>query len=81
MGNSFSRVNRTCKPVRLFDGDFIVVASDGLTDAIPVDKIPEYINKYSVSTAQHLKLSVRNSRRPSQDNYTAIVIRMVYDLF
>lgn len=81
MGNSFSRVNRTYKPIRIFDGDYIVVASDGLTDAIPIEKIPNYVKQYSVTTAQHLKLSVRNSRRPSQDNYTAVVIRMVYDIF
>ena len=81
MGNSYSRVNRTFRPLRLFAGDYIIVASDGLTDAISLDKLARYINKHSVITAQHLKLNVRNSRRPSQDNYTAIVIKMDYDLF
>lgn len=81
MGNSYSRVNRTYKPIRLFAGDFIVVTSDGITDAIPLNKIPEYVHKYSISSAERLKFTVRNSRRPSQDNYTAVVIKMQYDIF
>ena len=81
MGNSYSRVLRTCSPIRLFDGDYIIVASDGLTDAMTLDKIADYIGNHSVITAEHLKLSVKSSRRPSQDNYTAVVIRMEYDLF
>ena len=81
MGNSYSRVNRTCSPIRIYDGDYIIVASDGLTDAMTLEQIAEYVSNHSVITAEHLKLSVRNSRRPSQDNYTAIVIRMEYDLF
>ena len=81
MGNSYSRVNRTYKPIRLFAGDFIVVTSDGITDAIPLEKIPEYVNKYSITSAERLKFTVRNSRRPSQDNYTAVVIKMQYDIF
>ena len=81
MGNSYSRVNRTCSPLLLFDGDYVIVASDGLTDAMSLEKIADYVTNHSVITAEHLKLSVKSSRRPSQDNYTAIVIRMEYDLF
>ena len=81
MGNSYSRVVRTMKPIRLFDGDYIIVSSDGITDAIPLDKIPEYLNKRTVLSAERLKLTVKSSRRPSQDNYTAVVIKMEFDLF
>ncbi|SCW40621.1 Serine/threonine protein phosphatase PrpC [Ruminococcaceae bacterium YRB3002] len=80
MGNSYSRVTRTFRPVRLYDGDYVIVSSDGLTDAIPLEKIPEYLHKRAVSSAERLKFTVRSSRRPSQDNYTAVIIRMEYDI-
>ncbi len=81
MGNSFSRVNRTCKPIRLFNGDYIIVSSDGITDAIPLHKIPHYLQKSAFTFAERLKFTIRSSRRPSQDNYTAVVIKMEFDLF
>ncbi|MCR5061150.1 MAG: protein phosphatase 2C domain-containing protein [Saccharofermentans sp.] len=81
MGNSYSRVNRTFRPIRIFEGDYIIVSSDGLTDAIPMEKLPEYLNKQSVYSAERLKFSVRSSKRPNQDNYTAIIIKMEFDIF
>lgn len=81
MGNSYSRVHRTMKPIRLFDGDYIIVSSDGITDAIPMKKLPEYVHNRAVHSAERIKFTVKSSRRPSQDNYTAVVIKMEFDLF
>lgn len=81
MGNSYSRVNRTFKPMRLFDGDYIIVSSDGITDAIPLKKLPVYVHNSATHSAERLKFTIKNSRRPTQDNYTAVVIKMEFDMF
>ena len=41
MGNHNPRVIYTKKPMRLLDGDTVIVSSDGVTDAIPWKSIPK----------------------------------------
>lgn len=73
MGNLNPRVIYTKKPIRIFDGDKIIVSSDGLTDAVPINKITRYLKDSAASTAVELKRAVASKKRPKQDNYTAIV--------
>ena len=73
MGNKNPRVIFTKKPIRIFDGDKIIVSSDGLTDAVPLRIMHHYIKDGAVSTAAELKRAVASRKRPKQDNYTGIV--------
>ena len=73
MGNKNPRVIYTKKPIRIFDGDMIIVSSDGLTDAVALRNIPHYVKDSAGSTALELKRAVAARKRPKQDNYTGIV--------
>jgi serine/threonine protein phosphatase PrpC len=73
MGNQNPRVIYTKKPIRIFDGDKIIVSSDGLTDAVSLRNMPHYIKETAASTALELKRAVASRKRPKQDNYTGIV--------
>ena len=76
MGNHNPRVIYTKKPMRLLDGDTIIVNSDGVTDAIPVKSIPRYDAVSARIMAQNLKFSVKQKKHPKQDNYTGVVIKL-----
>lgn len=78
VGNIETNVIHTSKPMQLYEDDIIVVSTDGLTDAVSLNKmknmlLPEY-------NAQHLarlmKSGVKNKRLPKQDNFSAVIIKM-----
>ena len=73
MGNQNPRVIYTKKPIRIFDGDKIIVSSDGLTDAVSLRNMPHYLKDGASATALELKRAVASRKRPKQDNYTGIV--------
>ena len=73
MGNQDPKVIYTRKPIRIFDGDKIIVSSDGLTDAVSLRHMKHYIKDSASVTATQLKHAVAGRKRPKQDNYTAIV--------
>lgn len=73
MGNQNPHVIYTKKPMRIFDGDVIIISSDGLTDAVSLKNIPNYIKESANGTAAALKAAVASRKRPKQDNYTGIV--------
>lgn len=76
MGNHNPRVIYTKKPMRLLDGDTVIVSSDGVTDAIPYKSIPKYDARTARGMASNLKLSVKQKKYPKQDNYTGVVIKL-----
>lgn len=76
IGNANTRVFNSSKPMRLLHDDIIIVSSDGLTDAIPLNNIPKNIMGSARATAERLKISIRTRRLKRQDNYTGIVIKM-----
>lgn len=76
MGNSNVRVNYTCLPMKLYDGDVIVVCSDGVTDAVAWNRLPMVVSHEAKRTADGLKLSVKGKNLARQDNYTGIVIQL-----
>lgn len=78
VGNLETNVIHTSKPIQLYEDDIIIVSTDGVTDAVSLNKIkgmlsPEY-------SAQHLarlmKSGVRNKKLPKQDNFSAVIIKM-----
>ncbi|MBR6960358.1 MAG: protein phosphatase 2C domain-containing protein, partial [Clostridiales bacterium] len=66
MGNQNPRVIYTKKPIRIFDGDKIIVSSDGLTDAVALRNIHHYLKDSASATALELKRAVASRKRPKQ---------------
>lgn len=78
VGNIETNVMHTSKPIQLYEDDIIVVSTDGVTDAVSLNKMkgmlsPDYSAQHM---ARLIKSGVRNKRLPKQDNFSAIVIKM-----
>lgn len=81
MGNSNPKVNFTHYPIKLFDGDTIIVCSDGVTDALPYYQMPRYVTYDASQTASNYKAIIRSKSIPRQDNYTGIFIQLSRNRF
>ncbi|MCR5803604.1 MAG: SpoIIE family protein phosphatase [Clostridia bacterium] len=76
MGNNNIRVNYSQSPLKLFDGDIIVICSDGVTDAISLNSMINLIGNSARKTAENIKLAIRMKNFQRQDNYSAVVIKL-----
>lgn len=78
VGNSNPNVihSRKNSPLRMHDGDTIIICSDGVTDTINVKLLPMFIHKSAKKTAEMIKFEVRHKAMPKQDNFTCIVIKL-----
>ena len=78
VGNLETNVMHTSRPIQLYEDDIIVVSSDGVTDAVSINKMKGMLTpEYSAShLARLMKSSVRNKKLPKQDNFSAIIIKM-----
>ena len=78
VGNIETNVMHTSKPIQLYEDDIIIISTDGVTDAVSLNKLkgmllPEFSAQHM---ARLMKSAVRNKRLPKQDNFSAIVIKM-----
>ena len=78
VGNIETNVIHTSKPIQLYEDDIIVVSTDGVTDAISLHRMsnilsPDYGAK---QLARIMKSGVKNKKRPKQDNFSAVIIKM-----
>lgn len=78
VGNLDTNVIHTSRPIQLYEDDIIIISTDGVTDALSLNKIkgmltPEYNAK---QLARLMKIGVRNKKLPKQDNYSAVIIKM-----
>lgn len=76
MGNTNARIMSTNNPITLLDGDTIVICSDGVTDALPYNKLPYYLGNSARKSADEIKLNIRHKNLSKQDNYSCIVISL-----
>ena len=77
MGNAVSRVLYSVKPIRLIDGDVIIVCSDGVTDSVSDKYISQHCSQGSASgIASNLKMMVKARKSPRQDNFTGVIIKL-----
>ena len=77
VGNHNTRVIYTNRPMKVYDGDTVVVCSDGVTDSVPTEIIAQYCSKHSAqNTASNIKMSVKLHRNKRQDNYTGVVVKL-----
>ncbi len=77
MGNNNTRVNFSHTPMRLLDGDILLVCSDGVTDAISLNSLPNLLGATAKKTAENVKLAIRMKNFAKQDNYSGIVIKLI----
>ena len=78
VGNTETNVIHTSKPIQLYEDDILIVSSDGVTDAVSLNRMkgmlsPEYNAQH---LARLLKSGVKNKKLPKQDNFSAVVIKM-----
>lgn len=79
MGNFNPRVLFFQSPIKLYDGDTVIVCSDGLTDAIPVGHLNRFLTYSARNTAHNLKEEIKLKNIPRQDNFTGIIMHLNRD--
>ena len=60
-------------PIKLIDGDFIILCSDGLTNHVTDDEIAAVVNKYEVDEASRKLVDLANERG-GFDNITILIL-------
>ncbi len=65
----------THAPLKLLPGDTLFLCSDGISDTLSLTEISEALQMTPHDAAQDLHAKVVDHAVPSQDNYTAIIIR------
>ena len=77
-GEEIAMIDCPEEPFRLYPGDRLIIASDGL-DTVPVDEFP-FLSKKAVSAqemAEALILAVEDAGKKNQDNTTVIVVDVI----
>ena len=62
------------KPYQLFDGDIIVLCSDGIYNALTYEEFNSLVNEDAMECAQRIKDAVLDKNYARQDNLTIIVM-------
>ena len=71
-----SRFDASLAPVTLLPGDTVLLASDGMYNAIPESALPRYFQGDDVRVGcQQLVRAVMDMRVPDQDNVTVVAIK------
>ncbi len=81
IGNYNPVVKYTNRPIRLFDGDTIILCSDGVTDTIKWQSLSSFVDEKAATMAFNIKHAVNVMKNHHQDNFTAIVIRVKRNLY
>lgn len=78
VGNIETNVIHTSKPIQLYEDDIIVVSTDGVTDAVSLNRMKNMMTSElnAKQLARLLKSAVKNKKLPKQDNFSAVVIKM-----
>ena len=79
MGNDLPLIDAPGAPKKLFSGDIIVVASDGIL-SLSDGQIASHLNKFSDASAENiaknLLQAVESQRKPNQDNTTIQIVKI-----
>lgn len=82
IGNNNPNVSYTRQSLRLQDDDVILIASDGVLDALSVDNLAEYASLGDARrSASRIKSEIKSLKLNSQDNYTCILLKLRYMIF
>lgn len=76
---SVGEVDQNLRPLRLLDGDSLLLCSDGVGGVLSEPELLECLSTVNVQDAcDKLAGKIRALGRRSQDNYTALVVRCAY---
>lgn len=76
---SVEEVDQNLRPLRLTDGDSLLLCSDGVAGVLRESELLECLSTVSAQeTCERLDARIRALGRANQDNYTALVIRCAY---
>lgn len=81
IGNNNPNVIYTKQSLKLQDEDAVLIASDGVLDALSVEKLPDYISGDAVKSASRIKSEIKSMRLNTQDNYTCILLQLRHKIF
>lgn len=72
-------IDHNYRPLRLMDGDVLLLCSDGVDGVVSKERITECLSTGSArEMCSRLGDSVVKANNPHQDNYTAVVVRCLY---
>lgn len=82
IGNNNPNVSYTKQSLRLHYDDVILIASDGVLDALSVDNLAEYTSWGDARrAASRIKSEIKSLKLNTQDNYTCILIKLRHMMF
>ncbi len=81
IGNNNPNVIYTRQSLKLQDNDVILIASDGVLDALSADMLPEYVAGDAGKSAARIKSEIKEKKVHSQDNYTCIILKLRHKMF
>jgi len=70
---TLEKIDRNLRPVRLVDGDLVLLMSDGVFGALDDDEILEAMTDVPQKSAANLQKRVLEKQNPNQDNFTAVI--------
>ncbi len=71
-------VDGTLRPMRLYDGDVLLLCSDGVSGAMDEDALIAALRHDPKEACRAMQEYIENRAHTSQDNYTAIVVSCGY---
>jgi len=72
---SLEHIDRTTKPMRLLPGDYVLLMSDGVFNAVSDIEIMEALSDDLQASVKKIEKAVLDKRDPGQDNFTALLLR------
>lgn len=72
--DTLAHIDMPAEPVRLFSGDKLLLASDGVYNALSYQELAESLDAEPEEAVERLRQAIQEKAYENQDNYTAIVI-------
>lgn len=72
--DTLMHIDMPAEPVRLFPGDKLLLASDGVYNALSGQELAESLDAEPEEAAERLRQTIQEKAYDNQDNYTAVVI-------
>lgn len=67
-------IDLPAEPIRLYNGDKIILMSDGIYNAISIDEMARALSKPAAEAAEAIRAAVEAKGYSNQDNYTGIIL-------
>lgn len=82
IGNNNPNVSYTRQSLKLLDEDIILIASDGVLDALSIENLTELTSSGDARRiASRIKSEIKSLKLNTQDNYTCILLKLRHMIF